>query len=79
VFVYLVASIFPYTVNTFVIAHHRIHQHTARVVGVSGLVTAICLVFSIGGGALYGLTGIGAAWLIGQSLGLVIALWSRHL
>jgi O-antigen/teichoic acid export membrane protein len=78
VFVYLVASIFPYAVNTFVIAHHRIHQHTARVVWVSGVVTVLCLGLSIGGGALYGLTGVGAGWLIGQSLGVTIALWSRR-
>jgi O-antigen/teichoic acid export membrane protein len=78
-FIYLVVSIFPYTVNTFVIAYHRIHQHTRRVIQISALVTAACLGLSVAGGTVYGLAGVGMGWLGGQALGALVALASPRL
>jgi O-antigen/teichoic acid export membrane protein len=76
VFLCLVGSILPYSVNTFVIAYHRIHQHTGRVLWVSGAITLVCVVLSIGLGVRMGLAGIGLGWLGGQTVGMVIGLLS---
>ncbi len=77
-FLCLVASSFPYTINTFTIVYHRVHQHIRGVIWVAGAVTLLCLALSIGLGLVAGLVGIGAGWLAGQTLGMLIALWSRR-
>ena len=80
--IYLVLSIFPYTFTTFVMAYQRIHQHTCRVIWMSGLVTVLCLVSSVGGARVDGLSGVGLGWLAGQSLGALVVLaahpWDRR-
>jgi hypothetical protein len=71
---YLVLSIFPYTFTTFVMVYYRIHQQTGRVIWMSGLVTLLCLVSSVGGQRVDGLPGVGLGWLAGQSLGALVVL-----
>lgn len=77
-FALLVLSVFPYTVNTFVITYHRIKPNTARLVVVAGLITLLCLTLSVALGAVYGLPGVGIGWLSGQLLGVIVALWSCY-
>jgi O-antigen/teichoic acid export membrane protein/membrane protease YdiL (CAAX protease family) len=73
---YLLASVFPYTVNTFTIVYHRVHQHTRSVICLAVPISALCLALSSGLSSVYGLTGIGGGWLAAQSVGMLIALWS---
>lgn len=75
-FTMLVLSVFAYTVNTSVIAYHRIRQEVRAVVWLSGLITVLCMGLSMGLGAVYGLAGVGTGWLAGQMLGVGLSALS---
>jgi O-antigen/teichoic acid export membrane protein len=77
-FLCLVASSFPYAVNSFTIVYHRVRHHIWSVISVAGSITLLCLMLSTGLGLLFGLNGVGAGWLAGQTLGTLIALLSRR-
>ena len=74
---WLVLSVFPYTVSTAVITLHRIEHSIARMALASAAITGLSLGLSLWLGATHGLPGIGAGWLIGQSAGVVLALLTR--
>lgn len=69
----LLLSVFPYTVNTAALTFHRIRQNVGAILWLSGATTAACLLLSLTLGATHGLPGIGAGWLIGQTIGTAIA------
>jgi O-antigen/teichoic acid export membrane protein len=69
----LVLSVFPYTINTAIVTHHRVTRAVGRMMLSSGTVTGLSLVLSAVLGTERGLTGIGVGWLIGQCLGLVVS------
>jgi O-antigen/teichoic acid export membrane protein len=77
-FMLLLLSVFPYTVNTFVTVHHRIEQRVKALVWTSGAITALCLSLSIALGLAYGLAGIGVGWLAGHIAGVPLAMLSRR-
>ena len=74
----LVISVFPYTLNTFVIVDYRIRQNIRGVIWVSGCIALLSLVLVIVCGTLYALPGVGIGWLSGQTLGAVFALLNRR-
>jgi O-antigen/teichoic acid export membrane protein len=67
------ASIFPYTINTFVITAYRLGSHIRSLVCLSvsiaglsiGLVAVLC--------GYLGLLGIGWGWLLAQTIGLLLS------
>jgi O-antigen/teichoic acid export membrane protein len=75
----LVISVFPYTLNTFVIVDYRIRQNVRGVIWVSGFIALLSLTLVVAGGTIYALPGIGIGWVGGQTLGAVFALLNhRH-
>ena len=76
--VLLVISVFPYTINTFVIVDYRIRHNVRGVIWVSGCVALLSLALVIICGTAYALTGIGIGWLCGQTLGAIFALLNRR-
>jgi len=70
----LVISVFPYTLNTFVIVDHRIRQNLRSVIWVSGFIALLSLTLVTAGGTIYALPGIGIGWASAQMLGAVFAL-----
>jgi O-antigen/teichoic acid export membrane protein len=73
-FTLLVISVFPYTVNTFVIVDYRIRRHVRGVMWVSAFIALLSLALVSVFGTLYALPGIGMGWMGGQTLGSVFAL-----
>jgi O-antigen/teichoic acid export membrane protein len=76
--VLLVISVFPYTLNTFVIVDYRIRQNVRGVIWVSGFIALLSLTLVVVCGAIYALPGIGIGWVSGQTLGAVFALLNRR-
>jgi O-antigen/teichoic acid export membrane protein len=76
--VLLVISVFPYTLNTFVIVDYRIRQNVRGVIWVSGFIALLSLTLVVVCGTVYALPGIGIGWVGGQTLGAVFALLNRR-
>jgi O-antigen/teichoic acid export membrane protein len=74
----LVISVFPYTLNTFVIVDYRIRQNVRGVIWVSGCIALLSLTLVVVCGTIYALPGIGIGWVGGQTLGAVFALLNRR-
>lgn len=74
----LLVSVFPYTINTFVVTDYRIRQHVRGVVAVSGLIALLSLALIIVFGLTCALPGVGVGWLGGQLIGAVFALLHRR-
>ena len=74
----LVISVFPYTLNTFVIVDYRIRQNIRGVIWVSGCIALLSLVLVVVCGTVYALPGVGLGWLSGQTLGAVFALLNHR-
>ena len=77
-FVLLLVSAFPYTINTFIIVDCRIRQNIRGVVLISGLVALLSITLITLFGAICGLPGVGAGYVCGQTLGMGFALLKRR-
>lgn len=73
-FLYLVVSVFPYTVNVFFVAKCRMQESVSSVVFHSGLTTLLCFLMSAVFSYSHGLMGVGLGWLVGQTLGGLLAI-----
>jgi O-antigen/teichoic acid export membrane protein len=77
-FVLLLISAFPYTVNTFIIVDCRIRQNIRGVVLISGLMALLSITLITLFGAICGLPGVGAGYICSQVLGMCFALLNRR-
>jgi O-antigen/teichoic acid export membrane protein len=79
----LVLSVFPYTITTALVAHHRITLKAGRLVWQSAAIAGLALGLSAVMAGIWGLNGVGLGWLAGHAAGSLLALeWvlpsSRH-
>jgi O-antigen/teichoic acid export membrane protein len=68
-------ALIPFTILNFVIAVERIQERAGRALLIAGASTALTIGLDLWLIPSVGLTGAGWGWLIGQTLGAVIAAW----
>jgi O-antigen/teichoic acid export membrane protein len=68
-------SLIPFTILNFVIAVERIQERVGRALLIAGASTAVTIGLDLWLIPSAGLSGAGWGWLIGQTLGAVIAAW----
>ena len=68
----LLLSVFPYTINTFVITQDRIRQNIRSMLVLSIAITLISIFSTLFLGQFYGLLGIGLGWFMGQFIGTIV-------
>jgi len=68
-------ALIPFTILNFVIAVERIRERVGRAMLIAGASTALTIGLDLWLIPSAGLTGAGWGWLIGQTVGAVIAVW----
>ena len=68
-------ALIPFTILNFVIAVERIQERVGRAMLIAGASTALTIGLDLWLIPSVGLSGAGWGWLIGQTLGAVIAAW----
>lgn len=71
----LIISIFPYSINSFILVLFRVIEYIRGIVLLSTLIFVFCIVLIIMFASSSGLIGIGKGWVISQSICSLISIY----